>query len=50
MCPVCAGAANAGAIIGARDGASVVIHDGDSVVHENIVQVQKSNMLLCADY
>ena len=47
MCPVSAGAADADAIIGARDGASAVIHHGGSVIHGNVVSEQKSNMLFC---
>jgi len=49
-CPAGASAANAGANIGASDSASAVIHDGDSVIQENVVPVQKSNMLVCAGY
>lgn len=47
---VSAGASNAGAIIGACDGASVVILHGESVIHDNVVPVQKFNMLFCVDY
>jgi len=38
---VSAGAANAGAVINARDIASVVIHHGDSGIHDIVVPVQK---------
>ena len=50
MCHFSAGAANVNTNIGARDGASAVIHNGESVIHDNVVPVQKSNMLFCVDH